>query len=323
MKSALSIVAFALLLSPALHAEAGPFSGMVVFGDSHSDVGNWDAVYKAPDWTPYDFEHRASNGPLWVDILAVELGLPPPTPSGAGGSNYAWQGARTGNGLDYDGALGFPRVGNQVDQYLASHQPRNDELFVIFVGQNDFGAAGQGKSAVPVANLSEHIRELATAGATHFVVPNLHPLGHLPAYRGSTRETPLNQMTAEFNALLSEDLSRLARDLAIKIYPLDFHGLVEQMIAAPATHGLANVTQPAVTNRGVVANPGQFLYRDQHHFASAAHQLLAQEALRIVPEPEGIWLAALAVLAVAGGHVCAVVSRGFGRRLRWLRPVKD
>ena len=55
-----------------------PFDHLVVFGDSLSDAGN---------------AGRASNGPVWVEILADRLNLTL-RPSQSGGSNFAVGGAR-------------------------------------------------------------------------------------------------------------------------------------------------------------------------------------------------------------------------------------
>src|SRR4051794_3300230 len=88
-------------------AQGPPFSKVYVFGDSLVDTGN---VYIATSADPNDqfptfppsppyYNGRHSNGPLWVEVMASELGLPNPAPNLAGGTNYAWGGANTGPGL--------------------------------------------------------------------------------------------------------------------------------------------------------------------------------------------------------------------------------
>src|SRR6478672_780719 len=73
---------------------AGPYTGLIVFGDSLSDTGN-DAIATrgAIPGPPYA-QGRFSNGPNYVDELAQNLGLSS-TPSLAGGTNSAFGGART------------------------------------------------------------------------------------------------------------------------------------------------------------------------------------------------------------------------------------
>jgi phospholipase/lecithinase/hemolysin len=65
-------------------AQDTPFSKVYVFGDSLVDTGN---VYIATSADPNDpfptfppsppyYNGRHSNGPLWVEVMAAELGLP-------------------------------------------------------------------------------------------------------------------------------------------------------------------------------------------------------------------------------------------------------
>ena len=74
-------------------AAAGPFSSLVIFGDSLSDVGN---MANAPFSTypgPYYYNDRFSNGPVWVESLSVDLGLGRVQRSTAGGNDFAYGGA--------------------------------------------------------------------------------------------------------------------------------------------------------------------------------------------------------------------------------------
>ena len=89
-------LALALALSLTTPASAGPITGIVVFGDSLSDAGNVYAATgnKFPP-APYS-AGRFSNGPVWVQQLGSKLGVPVPTPSMSGGSDYAFGGAATG-----------------------------------------------------------------------------------------------------------------------------------------------------------------------------------------------------------------------------------
>ena len=114
--SALLVVSLGLNSSA---AAAERFDLVVVFGDSLSDTGN---------------AGRFSNGPVWVEQLADQLGLKV-RPSQLGGSNYA-----------VGGALLDPRSGphslrGQADLYLA--KPREDRhiLYIVFGGGNDLLAA--------------------------------------------------------------------------------------------------------------------------------------------------------------------------------------
>ncbi len=69
-----------LLAWAASAAWASPYTSLVVFGDSLSDVGNaWvlsNYAYPPPN-SGYD-GGRFSNGPIWLEDLAPQLGVPAP-----------------------------------------------------------------------------------------------------------------------------------------------------------------------------------------------------------------------------------------------------
>src|SRR4051794_37120522 len=100
-----------LLLAPVASALGAPYTGVTVFGDSLSDVGNVFAVTGGT--LPYP-SGRFSDGPIWIDRLASNLGTPL-QPSVAGGSNYAFGGAESGLGTSLlRGILPVPGVRQQV-----------------------------------------------------------------------------------------------------------------------------------------------------------------------------------------------------------------
>src|SRR5262245_61319505 len=136
---------------------------IVVFGDSYVDTGNnFVASNGAFPASPPYYSGRFSNGPVWVERLASDLGIAAPTPSGGGGLNYAWGGAETGlSGLS---ANGTPNVGSQINSFLNDQlQVHNDQLIVIDGGANDL-LAGQTMPATIAANLTTEITTLASAG---------------------------------------------------------------------------------------------------------------------------------------------------------------
>ena len=75
----------------------GGFSAVYAFGDSLSDAGNVSlgTLGALPVATIYS-DGRFSNGNVWVQDLAQNLGLPAGTPSLAGGTDFAYGGAETG-----------------------------------------------------------------------------------------------------------------------------------------------------------------------------------------------------------------------------------
>jgi phospholipase/lecithinase/hemolysin len=276
------------LLTPS--AWAGPITQIVVFGDSISDTGNVFALSGTPPSPPY-FQGRFSNGPVWVEGLASRLGVPAPTPSLTGGTNYAFGGALTGSGFSPGGV---PNLGTQIGSYLAGNTPRADQLFVVWGGANDLFVGGPSNPGVPVSNLSNHISTLARAGAQKFLVGNYSLLGDTPrglALSPATRQA-WNTWSLNFNSLLEPELTRLESSLGITTAPIDLFTLFEQIRANPAAFGFTNITRGALSD-GVLSGQG-YLFWDTVHPTAAFHGLIADRAAQAVGVPEPSTLLLLA-----------------------------
>jgi phospholipase/lecithinase/hemolysin len=291
-----STVVFLVLAWLGSTVRAGDITGIVSFGDSLTDVGNYYTATGQPP-PPYD-QGRFSNGPLWVEYLASQLGVAAPTPSLLGGSNYAWAGALTGDGSIPDGV---PNTGAQISTYLASNTPASTQLFTLWAGGNDFLQAGQTDPSIPVANIGSEITTLANAGARLFMVPNLPMLGDLP----STNTLPqpdrdaLNQLTLAFDSLLQSELGQLQQSLGITIVEVDVNSLFQNVLANPGPFGFTNVTTSALGD-GVLSGQG-YLFWDGIHPTTAGHELIAEAAeAALVPEPGSL------VMLLSGlGATCA------------------
>ena len=93
-KKTVVLTAASLILLVSGTSFAGPISGLNIFGDSLSDAGAFKTL--APEFCPPSpyFDCRFSNGPVWAEILAADLGVTA-SPAYAGGSNWAIGGQRT------------------------------------------------------------------------------------------------------------------------------------------------------------------------------------------------------------------------------------
>jgi len=182
-----------LAASIASHLVAGGYSEIVAFGDSLSDGGNVNSITFG--FTPNCDYHQSrsfSNGAVWIEVLAAELGVPRPANSLAGGgdaTNYAYRGAESGDGLSNPIApfpLDLPNVGCQIDDFVAAGRELSPATLVtLWVGGNCLvgvpaGSQAGADAAVArlVGNLEEHIAELIDLGAKTLVVPNLASPDH-------------------------------------------------------------------------------------------------------------------------------------------------
>lgn len=292
--------------------QAGDITGIVAFGDSLSDVGNTYLAAGIPPSPPY-YQGHYSNGPIWLEYLANSLGVPAPTASLAGGTDYAWGGAETGSGLSYEGT---PNIGSQISTYLASNTPLSTQLITIWGGANDFLNGGVTNPAVPVANLISEITTLAAAGGKQFLVPNLPLLGDLPATNTlpQANRDALNFLTLTFDSMLYSQLNQLQGKLGITMHQVDIDSVFQNIIANPGAYGLTNVTDSAIAD-GNLSGQG-YLFWDTVHPTTVIQALIGATAFAtVVPEPSSLTLVLIAApLLLAWRRRAAFTSPGLRPR---------
>lgn len=243
------------------------FSALYVFGDSLSDTGR---TFAATGYPPPPYAGgRFSNGAVWVEQLAPQLGLAynPAT-------NFSWGGAKTG----YTNVLpGLPGLRTQLDAYVASlgAKPRADKdaLYVVFGGANDFFAilgGGDPAAIVPAAvnNLTTIVATLQSLGARHILVVDLPDIGLTPRAQLAGAGASATFLSAWFNSLLDAQLDALRCDV-MRVSSFD---LLQACVNDPAAYGFTNVTVPGILNP---ATAGTALFWDDIHPTTRMHTLLA------------------------------------------------
>ena len=294
------LLCFAALLILGLviadRAAAGPFTNVVVFGDSLSDIGNVQQSFLTNTPGPYYWNGRFSNGPVYAETLATGLGLPALTRSTAsGGTDYAYGGAKmTGTGFPTN--LVVDDIDDQVNDYTSSHNGTANTLYVVLAGANDL-IGGQTNMSVPVGSLQTSMEKLYTDGARQFLVINLPPLGFTPRYNGSQSTiTTYNSRSQQYNTALAAMLSTLkSAHPTITMNQLDVYSLMTDARANPALYGLTNVSasaapglSPGATSYDtsqLVPNPDQYLFWDDLHPTKAVHLILGHRALDLFFPP--------------------------------------
>jgi phospholipase/lecithinase/hemolysin len=333
MKKPIAATGFLLLsfLFP-LKATAASFTQMYVFGDSVSDTGNvFDFTGGAIPPSPPYFDGRFSNGPLWVDYLAQDLGLSLTPYSDVafggviptGGIDFAFAGATTG--LDNTVYLTnpnllppLPGLQQQIGLFTSLVSPNQaadpNALYIVLAGFNDYLPTTS--TFIPfettdttIANLSSVITSLAALGAQNIMVPNLPPLGELPITLSTPDSDRLNTLTDEHNSDLNVALDTLSQSFpSLNIIPVDLNSLFEDAISEPATFGFTNVTTPCLFVG--CPNPEEYLFWDLYHPTTATHEFIADVAFQSlnsdsptsVPEPTS-GLGILAFGALGAGSV--------------------
>ena len=275
------------------------FTNLIVFGDSLSDTGN---VFTRsgglfPPSPPYA-DGRFSNGDLIVDIIAEEFGLPENTSYLVGGTNYAFGGATTGEGTSQVGffdilpaPIEVPNIAGQIDIYLSTQTPQQNDLFYIFGGGNDIVfSLGEGEQPPTpqslVDNITDNITELAQSGAKTFVVPNLPPLDIIPLFAEQSPETIaiINNITDNFNLLLDQELDSIATDLDVTIIEPDLNTIIDELIGNADQLGFTNTTESVIDidNGVLIGNPAEFIFWDFIHPTTAVNEIVAPQLIETI-----------------------------------------
>ncbi len=293
-----------LSLTLSVSASADTFSDVFIFGDSLSDTGNILARtfgFFPPD-PPY-FDGRFSNGPVWAEYLADQLGLVV-APNGSNpnvinGNNFAFGGAEAANDVPIWLFGVIPSVQNQVNFFVAAAGAvPSDALYAVWGGGNDLRfAANPVNGLTPeqqdqvvqdaVDAIVDAVTTLAGAGAQDVLVPNIPDLGASPeaVVLGNVGESTLISM--QFNILLASELDAAAGKLGINIIQFDTFALLAAIIDDALNndglvYGITNIDTPIAPGlpgapRGGPAadDPDVALWSDDVHPSTVAHALFA------------------------------------------------
>ncbi len=315
LRRAVVALPFALAALAAVPAHAGPFSSLVVFGDSLSDNGNNFAanlfnpgqVVTGNDYVPsFTYaSHVYSNGPVWASDFAARIGVSL-TPSAAGGTDYAYGGATTGPNPS---AFPFSLL-TQTSAYLSatSNVASPDALYVVAGGGNNARAAidaikhgadaGTTVATTAVsfaAEIGSIVDSLQAAGAKHIIVWDTPNLGTAPAVVAGGGAALGSFLASSMNAALA---ARLTGEAGVSTF--DIFGLGTTFAANPGAFGFTNATDAC----GAVANAdcSKYIYWDGIHPTEAGHEAIADAMYAFavpVPEPE-TWALLMSGLAAVG-----------------------
>jgi outer membrane lipase/esterase len=325
--------------APAAYAQQGnpgPFSNVVVFGDSLSDAG-----YYRPFLTSLGLpapvvsilgRFTTNPGPVWSELVSRYYGIDPAA-SNASGFIFAQGGARVAAPSASTPPGGAQRpVSTQIDEFLARSGGSADPnaLYAVWAGANDIfqnlGAfsAGQinqaqlqaGVLGAATAEIAQ-IGRLRAAGARYILVFSLPDIGATPQFAASPGTAgSVTQLAAGYNTTL---FSGLAAN-GIRVIPVDTFSLLAEVRANPGLYGFTNVTNvacgpfPPITTTPsaqfclpanlVAANAGQtYLFADGVHPTAAGQAIVAQFVEALIDGPMQYSLLAETPLRTRASHV--------------------
>jgi len=295
MKHALLAAALLAAPFPAAASAIGPFSDLIVFGDSYSDGGNASVLTAGtaePQPNPLYYPNRQfTNGDVWATKLGTTASL-------LGGTNYAVGGAEAVAESDDIS----PDLTAQIGAFLGSAPALGaNPLAAIFIGGNDFREASTPEEAadeiVRVVNaIVGGVNTLLGAGIDTVAVFGLFDLGRFPEAVGTALQPAATAASVAYNGALRTALaSTFAPDQTIFI---DTFGIFENIFDDPSAYGLINTTDGCILTE---PDPTQcrgdlgYFFQDNLHATDRVHQVLAdafaaQVTAAAVPLPAGFLL---------------------------------
>jgi outer membrane lipase/esterase len=329
-------VGFAAPSALAQQSNAGPFSNVVVFGDSLSDAGYFRPFLASLGLPPSVVatlgRYTTNPGPVWSEIISRYYGVTPAA-SNANGSIFAQGGARVSGtpGVGTPPGVADRSVSTQITEFLARSGGTADPnaLYAVWAGANDvfFNLGALQAGAINATQLQgnvlgaataeiQQIGRLQAAGARYILVFALPDIGVAPAFAGSATAGSVTQLSAGYNTTLFSGLA----SAGIRVIPVDSFSLLAEIRANPAAYGFTNITTPACgafppittgpsaqfclgTNL-VAPNAGQtFLYADGVHPTAAAQAIVAQFVESLIDGPMQYSLLAEAPLRTRASHM--------------------
>ena len=311
MYRAIGTFAVSLMLIAGAHASPA-YDAVYVFGDSLSDVGNDYIVSGGTRPAPPYSNGQFSNGPVWLQTLASDLGLPSLTPSLSlvdPGTNYAYGGALSGSltsahisyaatNTDLTGPTG------QIYQFETSHSIADpNALYTIEIGGNDIrkqmvnAPAGEQPALLgeTVGNIDSAIQSLVRDGAKNFLVMYVADLGKAPEAFAAGDAATRSSLASSLNGMLLTSLAQFAGTGA-SFTVFNTYDFFDQIIGSPSTYGFTDVMDACydATTGMVCPYPNQDLFWDKIHPTAAGHALLGGAVYNALPSavplPAGVWL---------------------------------
>lgn len=323
-KQVLAIASFLLSTLMPLKASAQSFDELYIFGDSLVDDGNLFQVTGGliPPSPPY-FNGRFTNGLVWVETLAPQLGI-----DYNSANNFAFGGATSGTfnalsplvGVSLPGALSF-----QITNFTTAPGTANpDALYVLWAGANDYLVLPPNlrttNTVAVVNNLVGAVNSLTAEGAENIIVVNLPDLGQTPQERVLPTAANLTALTNSHNSNLTAALQTLAQNSELNIIPLDANALFNEVTAEPARYGFTNVTESCLNQRAgtICSNPNEYLFWDGIHPTAAGHALIGEFAFAVLTGSQAIVPQADIALNVARRQTQTIDAR-----LQSLRGIRE
>jgi len=268
-------------------------SKFLVFGDSLSDMGNSYAAFGTPESPPY-YSGRFTDGPMWNEYVANELGLTiTPGSGGGGGTNRAYGGAEAGPGNNF---FVIPNIGKQIDDYTSGNWIGPAEKVAVWGGGNNFLNSGETDTQKVVDYMVDHVNTLVSNGANDLIVLNLPPLEQTPTYadESDANKQAMRARVIDYNTKLESAMVARESALNVSISFIDVHKMSETIYWNSSFYGISNVTHAACHHSGYTCDSNDyieptvdgFVYFDKIHPTGTSHRLLGLYIIEQIGTPD-------------------------------------
>ena len=292
------------------------YDRIFIFGASLIDSGNHFALTGEtahPPFEPIEFAsygiggHRPTNGRVWVEVMAQEMGLTEwakPAYRDPAYGNYAVAYGRA-IGSDYDfvpKSLSAQVHDWEVNGYC-TYAPMDDTLFIVDSAyfdlldimavmappEPDIGAAMAIMNGM-ATSIAANIDRLYECGARNLVFMTLPPMEYGPiANGGLPPDQIVPALSLMFNAYFLQPIvvqPNLER-MDFNFSAVDTFDLFGGFVMHPELYGFTNVTDacvtPYVTNGAFCKNRDEYVFWDQLHPTKKVHALIAEHVLEQLP----------------------------------------
>ncbi|KAF7186475.1 Phosphatidylcholine-sterol acyltransferase [Pseudocercospora fuligena] len=265
--------------------QAGKYGRLIVFGDSFSDNGSGAWVVSNHTWPadPAYFNHSFSNGPVWAVTLSNTLGTQL--------LDYATGGATADNSFvpGFTGAnseIPVPSAYDQLKNFLANDKPKDNDLFVHWIGANDplFNPGINGSQIVSLIN--RDVELLWRSGAKHVLIANYPPVSAFPA---AYNQPVYQAIGPPYAAALDAGLVNIQAPWSayMDIRFVNVEKLFQQIESNPSAYGIdAKYLRPPTPclqgtygggeNRTLCTDPQKHLFWDAYHPVTTVHNRIAK-----------------------------------------------
>ena len=260
-------------------------------------------------------------------MIAENLDVGPLDASFAGGTNYAYGGARSvGDNLMF-GFIPIPSVRSQIENYLADvgGEADPDALYILHDGGNDtmlaagvFFEAGWDPATEimqeSALGMIESVQMLADAGAINFVVPGAPFFSDSAVLCGLAVADALGET---YNAILETGLAGLNGNLRILYFDLfGFETAIAEHFITDCNY-CVDWFDPTPS---VCSNPDDLFAWDQGHLSAAVQQLIGDAITVAMLRDEVLHLTAAGVLSGGNSNALLVKLDGAYKKLEDRKP---